>query len=426
MSTIIYQLLESKPHNPHYLNRYITFIEQCQQKNIGYDGYAEGHHILPRADDMFPEYKDFRLHPWNFAVLTARQHFIAHLILWKAFPDTTSCLRALKFMCDNKSKWGYYIYSKTYEKLKNNLSIQMTIRMKNSVWVNDGSREYMIQKNDDISAYNIGRLNFRKECFMINNGAKNKMHHKDDEIPTGWEMGMFQNTFMANNKKVQRRVTKVPSGWKRGGLKNLFRWIHKGSKEKRIGIDDIIPKGWSEGRKPNLINKKLISNGIEEIQIDLEEKIPAGWILGSIKTFKKGKGIVITNGTEDRRIRITDEIPEGWYRGTSVLCKNRSVTGKMKITNGYVDTWLPVDEEIPEGWSKGSYRESTNRSKIWITDGNKNKRIKPENEIPAAWNIGFTQNQTKRVWITDGNKNRKITKYDTIPEGWSKGFTPLS
>ena len=52
----IYSILSSKPHNPHYLNRYITFIEQCQQKNVDYHGYVENHHICQKADDMFPEY----------------------------------------------------------------------------------------------------------------------------------------------------------------------------------------------------------------------------------------------------------------------------------------------------------------------------------------------------------------------------------
>jgi len=81
----IYTILASKPHNPHYLNRYITFIHNCQLKNVGYKGPVEGHHICPKADDMFPEYKDFRKHPWNKVNLKPREHFVAHLLLWKAF-----------------------------------------------------------------------------------------------------------------------------------------------------------------------------------------------------------------------------------------------------------------------------------------------------------------------------------------------------
>ena len=109
----IYAILSTRPHNPHYLNRYIRFIRDCQQKNLGFEGYTEKHHICPKS--LFPEYKSLSKHPWNNATLNARQHFIAHWILWKAYPDsnsmcyafwTLSCIRDLK------------VNSKTYSKLK--------------------------------------------------------------------------------------------------------------------------------------------------------------------------------------------------------------------------------------------------------------------------------------------------------------------
>lgn len=109
----IYSILASKPHNPHYLYRYITFIKQCQQKNAGYEGIVEKHHICPKADDMFPEYTNFSKNPWNKAILTPRQHFISHLLLWKAFSSIKSCLRTI-WMMSQKRKTN----SKLYESLK--------------------------------------------------------------------------------------------------------------------------------------------------------------------------------------------------------------------------------------------------------------------------------------------------------------------
>ena len=145
----IYQLLESKPHNPHYLNRYITFIEQCQQKNVGYEGYTEKHHIYPKADDMFPEYKDFRLHPWNCAVLTARQHFIAHLLLWKTFPNTVSCVDAIWSM---SCRGDIFVNSRLYESMRIEAMIVISSRSKGTVPVkysNNPDKSYFrISKND--------------------------------------------------------------------------------------------------------------------------------------------------------------------------------------------------------------------------------------------------------------------------------------
>jgi hypothetical protein len=111
----IYDILTSKPHNPHYLKRYISFVERCQQKNTDYLGITENHHICPKAADMFPEYNSFSKNPWNKAALTPRQHFIAHIMLWKSFPNSKSQMYALHAM-RNKNKMK--INSRLYETLK--------------------------------------------------------------------------------------------------------------------------------------------------------------------------------------------------------------------------------------------------------------------------------------------------------------------
>lgn len=73
-------ILKSREGNLHYINRYIKFITAC---NGTATDYIERHHICPKA--FFPEYADLRSHKWNCAKLTARQHFIAHWMLAKAY-----------------------------------------------------------------------------------------------------------------------------------------------------------------------------------------------------------------------------------------------------------------------------------------------------------------------------------------------------
>ena len=92
-NTDIYSILSSKPNNPHYLKRYFKFITSC--KNYGVE-YTEAHHICPKAKDLFPEYESFKKYPWNKVSLTARQHIIAHIILWKAYCGSQST--ALDYM----------------------------------------------------------------------------------------------------------------------------------------------------------------------------------------------------------------------------------------------------------------------------------------------------------------------------------------
>lgn len=73
-SNVIYEELRSIEYEPRHLNRYIEFIEVC--KSNPPTGYCEKHHILPRS--LFPNEID---NPNNIIKLSARQHFLAHMIL---------------------------------------------------------------------------------------------------------------------------------------------------------------------------------------------------------------------------------------------------------------------------------------------------------------------------------------------------------
>lgn len=84
----IYKILLSKKHNKHYLRRYYKFIVSCSIKNAENCTTLSGteiHHICPKAKDLFPEYANLKQFPWNKIVLTYRQHYLAHYMLWKAY-----------------------------------------------------------------------------------------------------------------------------------------------------------------------------------------------------------------------------------------------------------------------------------------------------------------------------------------------------
>jgi len=123
----IYKILSSIPHNHHHLKRYIKFIKDCKQKNIEIYSYTEHHHICPKG--LFPEYISLSKNKWNGVYLTSRQHFIAHWMLWKAFPKSNQ-LFAFRAMCNgwtNENK-KQKISSKIYEKLKIDFIAQISIR----------------------------------------------------------------------------------------------------------------------------------------------------------------------------------------------------------------------------------------------------------------------------------------------------------
>lgn len=110
----IYNILSSKPHNTHYLNRYYKFILSFQHQ-IKIEGVTELHHICPKSKKLFPEYSKLKDHIWNGVHLTFRQHYIAHLLLWKTYHGEQT--QAFRLMC-LRSNTSNVKQSKLYEKVK--------------------------------------------------------------------------------------------------------------------------------------------------------------------------------------------------------------------------------------------------------------------------------------------------------------------
>ena len=129
----IYHILISKPHNQHYLNRYYNFILYCLRNNLAKNLtkksksnpngiYMETHHILPKAKDLFYEFKDFKKNPWNKIDLTPKQHYISHLLLWKSYGGSQTL--ALNYMNSKNSE--LIKSSRLYEILRLDISKKLS------------------------------------------------------------------------------------------------------------------------------------------------------------------------------------------------------------------------------------------------------------------------------------------------------------
>lgn len=114
----IYATLKTKPHNPHYLNRYIKFIERCRA--ITASSYSEKHHICPKAKEMFPELKD---DPNNLIILPYRHHVVAHMLLYKAF-ENNSMATSLIFVSNQTH--SSFVASKINTRLIEQAKVTMT------------------------------------------------------------------------------------------------------------------------------------------------------------------------------------------------------------------------------------------------------------------------------------------------------------
>jgi hypothetical protein len=138
----IYEHLTSLPHNKHYVTRYINFLSTRKTPTE----YKEKHHILPRS--LFPSFID---DPSNIILLTGREHYIAHLLLVKAFPDSKEMRYALWLFtnkcANNQQDRNYKITSKLYDILKKELSQLVSERSKhNNPYTSKHIKEKILQK----------------------------------------------------------------------------------------------------------------------------------------------------------------------------------------------------------------------------------------------------------------------------------------
>jgi len=79
-----------------YKNIHDEIIKRAQTRIIEADVYYEKHHIVPRClgGDNSKE---------NLVRLTAREHFIIHLLLIKLYPDNPKLVYAARMLSDVKS-----------------------------------------------------------------------------------------------------------------------------------------------------------------------------------------------------------------------------------------------------------------------------------------------------------------------------------
>lgn len=101
-----------------YQNIYNALVEKAKVRGLDksqHEGYFEIHHIIPRCLGGSDE-KD------NLVMFTGREHFIAHMLLWRAYPQEVSLMRAAFLMSSRWRSGGLEsstpLNSKTYARLR--------------------------------------------------------------------------------------------------------------------------------------------------------------------------------------------------------------------------------------------------------------------------------------------------------------------
>ena len=157
-----------------YKKHYISLINRAKDRKI--NGYTETHHIIPRCMNGTDD-KD------NLVDLTAREHFIAHLLLLKIYPKQYSLIKAVMMMTvSNSIHREHRSMNRMYSWLKEHHSKEM-------------SRLQTGEKNSQHGTMWIHNLELKES----------KKIPKGDIIPEGWLKGRvidFSVHFRNNKEKL--------------------------------------------------------------------------------------------------------------------------------------------------------------------------------------------------------------------------------
>lgn len=101
-------------------------IKDSRLKLLKSGEYFELHHIIPKCLGGEGKQRQYK-HP-NLVLLTSREHFIAHLLLLKIYPDNSKIISAFFRMC-NRNKNNNHS-ARIYEDAKKKLSILLKLQNK--------------------------------------------------------------------------------------------------------------------------------------------------------------------------------------------------------------------------------------------------------------------------------------------------------
>lgn len=179
-----------------YERHYNAIINRAKIRN--HNGYSEKHHIIPRClggDDRKS----------NLVDLTPEEHYVAHLLLCKMFPDNEGLVFAAVKMT----------FSSNTQKRNNKLY------------------GWLKRKHSEFSKTKIGPKNSQFGSFWVTDGFNNKKLRNNAHIPENWHKGRTTNPPILNKSLEICSECKIR-------IQDLYWWIKY--KESNISVSEFVRK----------------------------------------------------------------------------------------------------------------------------------------------------------------------------------------
>jgi hypothetical protein len=146
-----------------YIKHYSNLIEKAKARTLEKNIYVERHHIKPKSEGGFDD-------ETNIVKLTAREHFLAHWLLYRINPESTSRAHAFWRMCRGRGKvlpenW-IVISSRVYEEARLAHSKAISKELK--------GRKKTPEHVAKVVAANIGRKRTSEAKLKMSEAAKKR------------------------------------------------------------------------------------------------------------------------------------------------------------------------------------------------------------------------------------------------------------
>lgn len=239
-----------------YQKIYESLVER--RKASPFIGYTENHHIIPKciggSDD-----KD------NLVELSAREHFVAHLLLAKIYPDNFGLASAMIYMAIDKH--GNRLNNNLYE-LHRKIFAKANSKFFKEYWANNPHPKGM-----------LGKKHTEESKQQISNKCKENV--PSVKIHKFSLDGVFIETFNSISE-ASRHVVGSCSNIKycaegRFQYAYGFRWSYSLTPS----FDKIKSRNYKGAR-----GKICINDGFKNKLIESFEHIPNGWVRGRVKVTK--------------------------------------------------------------------------------------------------------------------------------------------
>lgn len=364
----IQSLMLLKSSNLHMINRYLKFINYYSNQQT--NEYTELHHILPKASDLFPEYIDIKEFPWNMIKLTARQHIIAHVMLWKIFGGSQTyaldCILG-KFNSDTNAYLKGRKVPESFKirylaKLREDCKKIVSRNHKGKATFKDSQgNKFFLDNNDPL----IKQLNL----VGSNTGLKMSVEAKEKMRIAKLPYASYKLFFLNKTITIKKNDPKLPlyldQGWTMEYLKSDQDYTQSLKKDKvsskmkgkmRYTTVDGIYFGYFYKDDPQIEQNNLIPQVTENLRKSAKKSAEKA------KEFNKGS-VVYNNGLIEKKFKEGMEIPEGFVKGGlpySIEKQDKIINamkeknkGSIYWNNGEVCVKHPKGVNPGEGWKQG-------------------------------------------------------------------------